>query len=166
MFLPEWEEEASEGLKEVRVGGGRWLFIITLKCGSPPLYRQNPVVSFHLRWVCNIRALNETIFAQSKRGYGFICHRKCPLFRTQPHSFLLLQQCPDNHALPPPVSRNLILLFVPSSAVRVCLTDSALPLILPAPPYHIPAPTPPPRPGKGFVLRQKGESHSHLRSLG
>lgn len=37
MFLPEWEEKVSKGLKEVCVGSGWWLFIITLKCGSVPL---------------------------------------------------------------------------------------------------------------------------------
>lgn len=76
-----------------------------------------------------------------KWGYGFICHHKCPLFRTQPHSFLLLQQCPNNRALLPPVSQNLILLFVPSSqsAVRVCLTNSPLPLSLLFHPFHLTA---------------------------
>lgn len=157
IFLPEWEKKVSKGLGEVCVGSLWWLFIITLKCDLLTLQRQNPVVSFHLHWDCNIGALDETILP-SNRGYGFICHRKCPFFRTQPHSFLLLQQCPNNHALPPPVSRNLILMCVPSSqsSVHVCLTNSALLLILPVPPYRLAASQhPPPRPGKGFVLWHK-----------
>lgn len=123
----------------------RFLFIATLKCVLVPFQRQIPAVSFHLLWGFNIRRINEDILAQSKWGYEFRCHHNCPLFNSQPHSFLLVPQCPNNPTLPPPVSQNLILLLVPSSqsVVRVCLTNSPLLLSLLFHPCVLPHPCSP-----------------------
>lgn len=119
------------GGQEKRVLGRQMIITVyhCVKMCLGPLVKT--AVSFHLLW--DFIIVNEAILAQSKWGYEFRCHHKCPLFHSQPHSFLLLQQCPNNPTLPPPVSQNLILLLVPSSQsmVRVCLTNSALLLSLP-----------------------------------